>query len=248
MIGIIGFGVVGQALYSSLKYQDRAEIYDQPLELGDLNLAVTRSDTLFCCLPTPKKADGSQDFSAYEAVFARMEKAGYSGVVVVKSTTLWSNLKPWMTRLNIVVNPEFLSQNSAVADFLSQRVIVLGGRADHRIVVERCYRSLFKLIPDVEVIHCTAEEAVQIKYVHNIYHAYKVLFWNWVQERTGNARLMSDMYKKITDRNEMDRIYADGKPGFGGNCFPKDVTAANSESASMLTEFMLAYNRQLRGE
>jgi len=55
------------------------------------------------------------------------------------------------------------------------------------------------------------------------------------------------MYHKIVPtRNEMSQIAADGKLGFGGSCFPKDVAAFEEERPHELTKFMIAYNKKLR--
>ena len=111
------------------------------------------------------------------------------------------------------------------------------------------YRDHFGIQYDtIEIV--TLEEAIFCKYIHNIYHAYKVLFWNYVQEVTGNSRKYARLYKKIRKDmdNEMSQICADGLPGFGGACFPKDTAAQHQQHPHSLTGFMIEYNKQLRGE
>lgn len=260
-IGIAGFGFVGQALRSAMV--ESPVIYD-PFKssldgtIEDLSVC----DVVFCCLPTPKMKDGEQNLSAYSAFLDSLTDAvennplkskirpAQTPILVIKSTAVYRKLKEIVDgRFNIVLNPEFLNQNSSVEDFQNQNVIILGGRVDHCIEVQKAYKQFFCFETNPKFEHCTAEEASQVKYIHNIYHAYKVLFWNFVHETTGNTRKIFKMYSMITGKtNEMERICADGKPGFGGACFPKDVAAWNAEHEHDLTDFMLEYNKKIREE
>jgi UDP-glucose 6-dehydrogenase len=194
------------------------------------------------------KADGSQDFSYYREFFARIR--GYDGVIVVKSTVLLSDIEPYFKEFNIVMNPEFLNQNSSHEDFKNQKIVILGGRTDLCLQVKEHYLHDFYLsCNEIEYFLCTADEAIHIKYTHNIYHAYKVLFWNYVHETFGNHRKLFKAYSKITGNTfEMSNICSDGRPGYGGACFPKDVAAANSEKPHVLTQFMINYNKKIRGD
>lgn len=252
-LGIAGFGFVGQAVFSSIRKPLLPIIYDPPLGLnGDL----TECDVIFCCLPTPSTKTG-QDLSIYEEFFDVFLKAHAvkftetSPLFVIKSTILPERLKELSKKyqVKVVANPEFLNQNSAIDDFRHQRVVVLGGRADLCRRAITAYEEWFFLPGNPRFELCSIEEAYQLKYIHNIYHAYKVLFWNYVYEITGNHRKIFNMYSKVTGKtNEMEKICADGKLGFGGKCFPKDTKAFHEEYNHELTEFILNYNKKLRGE
>ena len=246
LFGIAGFGFVGQAVYGSVTNPNAFYVYDKYQGMGDIGV-LFRKSMIFCCLPTVQNEDGTQDFTEYGRFLTDCINSDYKGVLVIKSTVLYNNIRPFLGKLNIVFNPEFLCQNDAINDFLNQKVIILGGRIDKTRKVQEVYRDNF-MLKDPDYEFCTIEEAINIKYVHNIYHAYKVLFWHYVEEKTGNARKMSDLYHKITDRNELSRICADGKKGYGGACFPKDVNAYNSVKPDDLTEFMRKYNLGLRGD
>jgi UDPglucose 6-dehydrogenase len=244
--GIAGFGFVGQAVYKCIN-QSTSEVflYDPPKGLGSLE-NLKQCDNIFCCLPSPTLSDGKQDFSAYEELLDSLD--GCKGIIIIKSTVLLSNIEKYFNKLSIVMNPEFLNQNTSYEDFYNQKLIVLGGKVDLCMRVEEVYRRYFSLGGNPEFFYCTEKEAIDIKYVHNTYHAYKVLFWNYVNATRGNHRKMFNAYSKITgNTNEMSNICADGKPGYGGACFPKDVTAANSEYPHDLTKFMIKYNKKLRG-
>lgn len=250
MIGIAGFGFVGQAVYGSIfgsKLKNEVLVYDKYKKMGNKVDLFNDSKVIYCCLPTVDDGTGKQNFDEYADFLQSALDAKYDGVIVIKSTVLYENVEPWINKLNIVMNPEFLNQNNAVEDFKNQEVIVLGGRIDHCRTVEDIYFEYFELKATCEVECCSLKEAIELKYMHNIYHAYKVLFWNYVEDQTGNSRKISDLYHKVCTRNELSRVCADGKPGYGGSCFPKDVNAFNEVRPHRLTEFMKDYNFSLRG-
>jgi UDP-glucose 6-dehydrogenase len=245
-IGIAGYGFVGQAVHSCMKDDCRPVIHDPPKGIGEFK-DLFSCEVIFCCLPTPTKS-GAQIFHDYADFLQGM--VGYDGLLIIKSTVLYHYIQAYITSehsYNIVINPEFLNQNDFKNDFYEQKVIVLGGRVDHCRLAERVYRKNFKFKSKVEFEYCSVKEAIELKYTHNVYHAYKVLYWNFIHERCGNQRKLFSLYSKITgNTNELAQIYADGTPGYGGACFPKDVKAFNFEMSHELTEFMIKYNARLR--
>jgi len=237
-IGIIGFGFVGQALYSGIKSGETVSIYDP--EKG-YNNNILETDVVFICVSTPTKK-GKQDTNNIDNVFKKLR--GYKGVIVLKSTVHPKHIN----NKDIVVNPEFLNQNTAVEDFKKQNLLILGGKIDKSRFVYSVYRDCFDIMIK-QVKYCSIKEACYAKYIHNIYHAYKVLFWDYVQTITGNERFYADIYKRLVpERNEMDRIYADGKRGFGGACFPKDLVAMHDVMPNELTKYMIDYNKMMRSD
>tara|TARA_Y100000310_G_C20588626_1_gene766763 strand:- start:57 stop:854 length:798 start_codon:yes stop_codon:yes gene_type:complete len=257
-IGIIGFGYVGQALYASInddmkKTGNEIYIYDKfrkNYNDDDSLNNVYKSKVLFLCLPSPSLPNdqGRQDFSAYGEVITELLKIKYKGLVVIKGTVQHHFIEPYADEFRMVYNPEFLSQNTSVNDFKNQEYTILGGDTYNTKYLESIYNKYFDLNNPVYE-HCTLKEAADIKYTHNIYHAYKVLFWNFVENHIGNSRKMAAMYEKIVpNRNELSRICSDGKPGYGGACFPKDVEAFHYRFANHLTRFMIDYNKNLRGD
>lgn len=249
-IGIVGFGYVGQALHGALNEDVEAAIYD--IAFNDLNdiKCLEGARFIFIALPSPNEAGGKQDPEALRSFFNRFEEAfsprkGWEPVFILKSTMLYQNVEPYLLKYRLVVNPEFLNQNSAYEDCLKQKVAILGGRNDLTKMAERFYRERTAINCSFE--HMSAREAINFKYVRNIYGAYKVLFWNWVQEQTGNARKYAALYEKMP-QGEMSQIAPDGKLGFGGGCFPKDVEAFDAQNAHLLTKFIQEYNKYLRAE
>lgn len=247
-IGLAGFGFVGQALYASAKHDCIDVIHDPPKGKNNFD-KLLKCSHIFCCLPSPPTKNLAQDFSIYDTFLTTLADAKYPGIVIIKSTVLFSNVEPYLGSLKIVMNPEFLNQNTAIKDFKNQKVIILGGEVDNCMSVESIYAQYFSFYSVPAYEFCSIQEAIQTKYIHNIYHAYKVLFWNYVLETTGNHRKIFNLYSKLTGNTfEMQNVGADGKLGYGGACFPKDVGAFGFENQHELTEFMKKYNARLRGK
>lgn len=240
---IIGFGYVGQAMYHILKDKKSVAVYDKYIDDFNNPEVIKGSDLIFVCLPTPNLPSGHQDVSVFEEFFSLIKKESKRPLIVIKSTILYENVLPYLEEFDIVMNPEFLSKNSSFNDAASQKVVVLGGRIDLTSRVEDYYKEY--TIVQASYEHMSIEEAIEFKYIRNIYGAYKVLFWNWVQEQTSNARKYASLYEKIP-QGEMSQVYADGKPGYGGACFIKDVKARHTSRPHELTEFMQAYNARIR--
>lgn len=250
-IGIAGLGFVGSAVYNSLKNKDTLVVYDRyKIDFSSKKCLkeLMKCKYIFACLPTLMEDDGEQNFSEFDNFFEEIK--GYNGIVIIKSTCLYSNIEYHLDDFNIVMNPEFLNQNTAFQDFLDEKVTIIGGRIDLCNKVKDLYLNEMNHVrkDDSNFELCSIEEAINIKYIHNNYHAYKVLFWNMVFEVTGNHRKMSDLYSKITgNTNEMSKVALDGELGYSGACFPKDVAAFHGEHEHELTAFMKTYNKRLRG-
>jgi UDPglucose 6-dehydrogenase len=238
-IGIVGFGFVGQAVYGSITpHRSEVCVYDKYKEMGSIE-SINKSQIVFVCVPTPT-INGVQSTEELDEVMSWLT----GPLIVIKSTVLptWFEKHP-----TVVYNPEFLNQNNAISDFRNQESMVIGARADLALVLENVYNNYFTI--DSDRIFCSLKEAAEFKYTHNLYHAYKALFWHYVQELTGNQRKMFSMYSKLYGTNEsreMARICADGEPGVGGACFPKDMVAINSMFNHELTKMMIGYNSALR--
>ena len=238
--GIIGYGVVGQATHKFLNEQGLDAYCIVDIKFNVLNNArLKECDYIFVCVPTPftKSFDNSEIHKSLSFL------QGFKGVVVFKSTIPLSFYDKIRTLFNfdrIIYMPEFLNENTAFND-VSKRPIILGGdyclthklSIDLNLNIQECY-------------FCTIKDAVNFKYIRNIYGAYKVLFWNFVQETTGNARKMKNMLD-LVPQGEMSQVGMDGELGYGGKCFPKDVQQFLNEHNHELLEFMQKYNLRLRG-
>lgn len=242
-VSIIGYGFVGQAVHSTLIESEtcKISIHDPYKKLYAQDY--TSSDIIFLCLPTP--FNGEIDISLISEYLDILTSNYYQGVVVIKSTVIYSKIAKYFDDLSIVINPEFLNQNTSFEDAKNQKCVLIGGDYMNAKKLIDLYNDN-SILKDITYELCTAKEASEFKYIRNIYGAYKVLFWEFVQNTTGNARKMAELYHKMPYQSEMSQVSMDGYRGFGGACFPKDVKAFDSHYLDKLTQFMLEYNYNLQ--
>ena len=239
-IGIIGKGFVGSAVEygfgSASDYNAKIRIYDQDetKSTHSLSETINSSDVIFISVPTPAKKDGSIDLSILESVLneCSAEVETENPIFLVRSTVVpgtCSDLKIKYPKLNLVFNPEFLTERNANNDFVNQKRVILGGDKQFTSKVKNLYLDRFdKSLPVIETTYETAE---LIKYMNNLYFATKVSFLN--EMKLISDKVDADWETAIHGFILDDRIGPshntvpgpDGKFGFGGSCFPKDIQA-----------------------
>ena len=190
--------------------------------------AVTTSDFVFLCLPTPQGEEGRADIGALlEVVDEISEIIAPQTIIITKSTVpIGTNASIQATiqrdDVSIVSNPEFLREGVAVTDFLQPDRIVIG--ASDREVSERV-AALYREI-DAPIIEVDLASAETIKYATNSFLATKVSFVNGlaaVCEAVG-ADIEAVTRGLGSDQRIGSRFLQPG-PGWGGSCFPKDMQA-----------------------
>ena len=190
--------------------------------------AVTTSDFVFLCLPTPQGEDGRADIgSVLEVVDEISEIIPPQTIIINKSTVpIGTNASIQATiqrnDISIVSNPEFLREGVAVNDFLQPDRIVIGA-IDKEVSgrVAALYREI-----EAPVIEVDPASAETIKYATNSFLATKVSFVNGlaaVCEAVG-ADIESVTRGLGSDQRIGSRFLQPG-PGWGGSCFPKDMQA-----------------------
>ena len=249
---VIGYGFVGSATAAIFdKYWCNISVHDikPPYNKYKLECEINNKDFIIICVGTPSNEDGSINDKAVIDTLDKLVEKNYAGIVIIKSTILYSSIESYFDKLKIVINPEFLSQNTFIEDAFSQDCILLGGNPSNIVKVKELYETCtikdIKENPNLKFRMVTAEQAIQFKYMRNIFGAYLVTFWEWVQDQTGNSRLMSDLYKDFKLPSDMTQVGMDGYRGFGGACFPKDVKAWNFERDDELTKMLIDYNNSL---
>ena len=240
-VGIIGNGFVGEAQAFAFSPTYEIKIYDvDPLKSLNTLDEVHDCDVVFVCVPSPMNEDGSQNLTYIYDVF---DKAKTKAVYVIKSTVI-----PGTTRLlqekykdlSIVFSPEFLTQRTAKLDMMTQARVIFGGDDISTEALEKFYSKRFK---NRNYIHTDPTTAELIKYMNNTFFATKVSFMNefkilanklGVDWETAVWGFASD--HRLGD-SHLDVPGPDGKLGFGGTCFPKDINAiidvANSNGVDM---------------
>jgi GDP-mannose 6-dehydrogenase len=207
----------------------------------DGRAAVESSDVSLVCVGTPSNQNGSLDHRHVEKVCAEIASALASidrrHVVVVRSTVLPGTAEGCLIPLleehsgrrvgrdfGFCVNPEFLREGSALADYHSPSHVVIGQLdPDSGDVVEELYGDIH-----APVLRMTVREGEMLKYVSNAFHALKVGFANEIGTLCKlhgiDGQALMDVFCQDRTLN-ISRAYL--RPGFafGGSCLPKDVRA-----------------------
>ena len=202
----------------------------------DIGLAVKKSAVIFLAVGTPEGRNGEADLSQVSAAVAAIagHVDGYR-IVVTKSTvpvgTGWG-LRDLMRRhlrapveFDVVANPEFLREGSAIEDFMRPDRIVIGAdSARAASVIREIYRPLYLIeTPFVITDIATAE---MIKYASNALLAVKISFMNEIANLCDDVR--ADVHTVAKGMGLDKRIgphFLHPGPGYGGSCFPKDTRA-----------------------
>ena len=233
-IGIVGQGYVGTAVKTVFEKHYKVNTFDLNGKCNciDMEDLVDKSDIIFVCVPTPMKKDGSCDISIVESVIDEIEDVDISGkIVAIKSTIppgTTNRLNQKCKNISVIFNPEFLTEANFIEDFKNQNRIIIGGERPSTTKLRQVYSLVFPNVPIIKTGSITAE---MVKYFTNTFLATKVSFANEMYQICG--RLGID-YDKVVEYSTYDERLGkshwavpgpDGKFGFGGSCFPKDINA-----------------------
>ena len=198
--------------------------------------AISEADVIFIAVWTPMDSDGSADLSAIKDVSKTIgENIKSYTLIATKSTvpigtgeiinSIISEHAPQSTIFDVVSNPEFLREGSAVRDFLLPNRLIIGADSDRAIKIMReIYRPLF--LNETPFIFTDIPTAETIKYASNAFLAVKVSYINELAnlcDATG-----ADIHVVAKAMGLDGRIspkFLHPGPGFGGSCFPKDTRA-----------------------
>ena len=228
-VGVIGNGFVGEAISFAFSSVSDLYVYDtDPLKSLDDLEDVHNCDFVFICVPTPMFEDGSQDLSYVESAF---ENATKKPLYILKSTVLpgtTENLSKKYSNLKIIFSPEFLTERTAKLDMLTQSRIILGGDLSLTKKVKTLFNRRFKI---KNIIQTDSKTAELTKYMNNTFFATKVSIMNefkLVCDKIGAN--WDDALKGFVSDGRIGDSHLnvpghDGKLGYGGTCFPKDVNA-----------------------
>jgi UDPglucose 6-dehydrogenase len=203
---------------------------------SDLAAAVAGADAVFIAVGTPsRRGDGHADLSYVYAAAREIAQAltGYA-VVVTKSTVpvgtgrevarIIHETNP-KAEFDVVSNPEFLREGSAINDFMRPDRIVIGAETERaRELMRQLYRPLYLI--ETPILFTGLETAELIKYAANAFLATKITFINEIADvcEAVNADV-HDVARGIGLDGRIGRKFLHPGPGFGGSCFPKDTQA-----------------------
>ena len=239
-IGIVGKGFVGSAVQNGFSPNTGCDmevrVYDKdPLRsLHTLEETVNESDFVFISVPTPANTDGKINLTILNDAINDINEVSTNRetIFLVRSTVVpgtTSNIQQIFPKLRIVFNPEFLTERSANFDFINQTRFILGGDKENTSKVADLFRWRFG--KSISILETNYESAELVKYMNNTFFATKVSFLN-------DMKLLSDKCGAIWEdtvegfvrdgrigHSHLNVPGHDGKFGFGGSCFPKDIRA-----------------------
>ena len=243
-VGIVGCGFVGGALKAWLDENNkdvRVFVSDPPKGMND---DLSEIDVAFLQIHVPTEDDGTQDLRLMTQLIK-----GLPDVPVFVRTTILPGTSERLSKVTghqVCYMPEFLTERTHIEDFKKQPMVFTGA-----------VELLSKIFIGKRFMVMTPLEAEITKYAHNVFGAYKVTYFNavydyckkmganWAQVHAG--MLLSGYI------NETHTFVPgpDGKFGYGGKCFPKDVNAfakmTKDEPLGKLLEHLHELNVFFRG-
>lgn len=217
-VGIIGCGFVGGALKDWLEHNNpncKIFISDPPKGYND---DLSGIDVAFLQIHVPTEEDGTQDLRLMKEIISKL-----SDVPVFVRTTILPGSSETLsneTGHRVYYMPEFLTERTFIEDFRTQPMIFTGE-----------YELLERIFKGKKFITMTPLEAELTKYMHNVFGAYKVTYFNACREYCEQQGVdWETVHKGMLLSGYINDTHTyvpgpDGKLGYGGKCFPKDVNA-----------------------
>ena len=219
----------------------------------DIAKTVDQALVIFIAVGTPPRGDGSADLSYVEEVGRGIahNMKGYK-VIVTKSTvpvgtgeTLRKVIKeyqPDTCGFDVVSNPEFLREGSAIEDFLRPNRVIIGTDSEQAVAIMKdLYRPLYLIETPFVVTNIPTAEL--IKYASNAFLATKISFIN---EMANLCELVGAdvqvLAKGMGLDNRIGSKFLHAGPGFGGSCFPKDLAALTNMGEKMGFPMQIAHS------
>jgi len=239
-IGIIGKGFVGSAVQfgfsPNVGCDAEVKIYDkdESKSTHSLNEVVNESNFVFISVPTPASLDGKINLDILDNCLKEVSSVSKNNdtIFLLRSTIIPGSSRKFQEKysdLKLVFNPEFLTERSANFDFINQTRIILGGLKENTDKVANLFKWRFG--NSIPIIQTNFESAELIKYMTNTFLATKVSFLN--EMKLLSNKIDGD-WENIIDgfvrdgrigHSHLNVPGHDGKFGFGGSCFPKDIQA-----------------------
>ncbi|MBN2809461.1 MAG: UDP-glucose/GDP-mannose dehydrogenase family protein [Deltaproteobacteria bacterium] len=202
----------------------------------DLEQGIGVSLVIFIAVGTPPADDGSADLSQVRAVAADIGRLMNSYKVIVDKSTVpvgtgqlvkavVSENQALKINFDVVSNPEFLREGSAINDFMRPDRVVIGTESEHAAAIMKdIYNVLY--LNETAFVQTNIETAELIKYAANAFLATKISFINEVAnlcEKVGAN--VQQVARGIGLDGRIGKKFLHAGPGYGGSCFPKDTSA-----------------------
>ena len=224
----------------------------------DLEASLKGANAVFIAVGTPsRRGDGHADLSYVYAAAREIAEAmdGYT-VVVTKSTVpvgtgreverIIRETRP-DADFDVVSNPEFLREGSAIEDFMRPDRVVIGTNSERaKDVMRDLYRPLYLI--ETPIVFTSRQSSELIKYAANTFLATKITFINEIADLCEQVDAnVHDVARGIGLDGRIGRKFLHAGPGYGGSCFPKDTralvsTAQDAGSPLRIIETVVALN------
>tara|TARA_R100001377_G_scaffold72033_1_gene47760 strand:+ start:115 stop:984 length:870 start_codon:yes stop_codon:yes gene_type:complete len=243
-IGVVGNGFVGGAVRygfsPNVGVDAEVRTYDKNPNKSTHTLeeTINESDFVFVSVPTPSNKDGSININILDSVLNDIDNISEKrNTILIRSTVTPGTTRKLQTKynqLNLLFNPEFLTERSANFDFINQSRFVIGTseKTDNEIWAEQFIDFIKTRFGQcVSILKTNYETAEMIKYMSNCFFATKVSFMNEMYQvaKKSNVNWDDAVDGFVADgrigHSHLNVPGPDGKFGFGGSCFPKDIQA-----------------------
>ena len=228
----------------------------------DFGEAIRTSTVIFLAVGTPEGTNGEADLSQVAAVAEELAAHLREYRVIVTKSTVPVGTGAWLrnrlqksmvepVEFDVVSNPEFLREGSAVGDFLRPDRVVIGTSSERATAVMReIYRPLYLI--ETPIVVTDVESAEMIKYASNAFLAVKIGFINEIANLCDQVG--ADVHVVAKGMGLDKRIgpkFLHPGPGYGGSCFPKDTRAlaalgVQHEARQRIVETAIDTNRRQR--
>jgi UDPglucose 6-dehydrogenase len=220
--------------------------------------AVAEADAVFIAVGTPsRRGDGHADLTYVYAAAEEIGRALNDHTVVVTKSTVPVGTGREVDRIirevrpdadfDVVSNPEFLREGSAINDFMRPDRVVIGASSERaREVMKALYRPLYLI--ETPIVFTSVETSELIKYAANTFLATKITFINEVADLCEALGCdVHDVARGIGLDGRIGRKFLHPGPGYGGSCFPKDTlalvrTAQEAHAPLRIVETVVAIN------
>ncbi len=250
---IIGFGVVGKAVFCGLcrDKNNTIDVLDKPAGYDLPNLKYSDYDGIIICVPTPQGPMGECDDMMVEQYHRDIRLDLPRVPILIKSTISLELIKLLEEDIALTYNPEFLREDGGDEQFIKQDFAIFGGN-NARFWY---YIYINADITMSKIRFTSLINAGYAKYAINTFLATKVVFFNELRNM-----YRDEGFDELTDLISLDDRIGDShmmvpgpdqKYGFGGKCFPKDtsafaVTARNCNSPLKVLEKVIEVNKEIR--
>ena len=239
-IGVVGNGFVGGAVRNGFSpnvgCDAEVKVYDKNPSKSTHSLleVVNDSDFVFISVPTPSFEDGKINLQILDDCLRDISSMStkQDTIFLIRSTIVPGTTRKLQNKyntLNLVFNPEFLTERSANFDFINQSRFIVGGSIKNVEKVSSLFRWRFG--ETVSIIETDYESAEMVKYMTNTFLATKISFLNDMKilSEAVDAEWYDVLEGFIRDgrvgHTHLNVPGHDGKFGVGGSCFPKDIQA-----------------------